>query len=53
MRRLRAELDEEIKRTQVRAILDSRAAGVPTAELASSWRVTVAMVYTLAPVKTS
>ncbi|MFE2755648.1 hypothetical protein ACFXGA_26975 [Actinosynnema sp. NPDC059335] len=50
-RRLRAELDREIKRTQVAAILDSRAAGVATGELAAMWKVTNAMIYTLAPVK--
>jgi len=53
LRRLRSELDAEIKRTQVRAVLDSRAAGVATTTLAMSWGVTDAMIYTLAPVKTS
>lgn len=52
-RRLRAELDQEIKRTQVAAILESRTAGVPTGELAAMWKVTNAMIYTLAPVKNS
>lgn len=50
-RRLREVLDEEIARDTRRAILDSREAGVPTAELAELWGVTVAWIYTKAPVR--
>lgn len=51
LRTLRALLDDEIKRTQVQAILDSRSAEISAEDLASMWKVTKALIYTLAPVK--
>jgi hypothetical protein len=50
-RRLREQLDAEIGEDSRQAILDSRAADVPTAELAALWGVSEAWIYTIAPVR--
>ncbi|MBW4722413.1 hypothetical protein [Saccharothrix obliqua] len=52
-RRLRARLDKEIAEGNLQAILDSRAAGVSTEDLAQMWSVTKAWIYTIAPVRVS
>ncbi|MFC9250625.1 hypothetical protein [Amycolatopsis thailandensis] len=51
LRRLGKLLDEIVRRETPRAIVESRAADVPTNELVSAWGVTDTWIYKLVPAR--